>query len=89
MIVAFAQLELFVTLVDPSADRGSSREVEWCPLNRAQLSGWNQAGIDRGEAGSIERQQVIQNGVPFLRCNLAEISPYAQIDGETFIFCVH
>src|SRR5579875_3324803 len=61
VVVADAELELLVGLVDALSDAGGPGEIEGRSLDAAQLAGGNQVGVDGRKAIGIEGDDVIEN----------------------------
>src|SRR5215468_2787338 len=61
VVIARAELQLFVAFVDPRADTGRPREVQGRALDGPQLTGGNRRRVDRREAVGVDRQIVIEN----------------------------
>src|SRR5215467_11749524 len=61
VIVAAADAELLVVVVDSRADRGTMPEIERRAVHQAQLAGRNLAEADRGDARCIEHQPMAED----------------------------
>ena len=61
VIVAPAELELLIVLIDARANRGGLAKVERSPVDFAELAGGNQRGVDRCKAIGIDHYFVIEN----------------------------
>src|SRR5262245_2637593 len=60
MVIAAAELQLLVVLIDARADRRLLREVEGRAFDASQFSGRDQSRVNRGEAVSVDRQLMVQ-----------------------------
>src|SRR5262245_17760329 len=60
VIVSLAKLELFVVLVNATANLLLVAEIEWSGADTLELAGWNRSGISRSKPARINPQLMLQ-----------------------------
>ena len=84
MVVAMAEHELFIVVIDPRADLRRSREIKRRAFHRTQLARGDQVLVHRSESIGVDHDFMIQNvAVPFAL--QIEIAVLAEVHRSSFV----
>ena len=79
-----AELDLLVVGIDARANGGGLRKVERSAIDGLQFTGGNQAGIDRREFRSVQREHVAED-VAFALAGEIEVGVIGEVDDGVFV----
>src|SRR5205814_3603699 len=84
VIVAPAEFQLFVGIVNTGSDGGGPAEVEGCAFDLAQLAGRDQGGVNRSKSVRVNHDLVLENtSVPL--AGEVEVGMVGQIEHRIFV----
>jgi hypothetical protein len=84
VVVAFAERQLLIAVVNTLADSGWLKKVEWSAGDGAQFPGGNGAGIDRSKTCGVDFKLMSENGTPACSSKI-EVSVIGEIEDRGLV----